>query len=222
MNVEVSNGDCVTIMGPEQWDIFLSLTVKCRDVLWDRDITNELATSPNPTNPPVWWKRRPDQIDVLTIHHTLSDSPHATFENYIRTRHRPTGPYAIWITQTGDALLCVDPELGIWHDHTGFYVKQDGRKLWGNSHLSVGMAGRLHEYVPADVQLRRTVKFVADVIKGDMFPSIDSIDCIKGHMDYYPTQCPGWWETEYGRRIPGGDRWETRFYDMIREELNDN
>jgi len=219
MNIQVSDGDRIVV-----GKYYLDVTTR-EEKLWDRDIRSELATNPNPTNPPVWWKRKLDQIDVLTIHHTLSDSPHATFQNYL-SRRRPTGPYTFWITQTGDVLLCVDPELGIWHDHTGFYVTQDGRKLWGNSHLSVGMAGRLHEYTPADVQLERTARFVADVMRGDMFPSIDSVGCIAGHMDVGTykdrTQCPGWWVVKNGKQIPSGDRWKMKFYNMIREELDDN
>jgi hypothetical protein len=92
---------------------------------WDRDITSELARNPGPyTSSHLqadngWWRRTLDMIDAVTIHHTLSDSPHATARHYVdKSGGRPSIPYTIWITQTGEVLLCVPLEEGLWHDHT--------------------------------------------------------------------------------------------------------
>jgi hypothetical protein len=154
-----------------------------------RDISSELATNPGPytsewlQRDDGWWQRSLDQITHLTFHHTLSDSPHATAQHYVnKGGGRPTIPYTIWITQTGEVLKCVSLTDGLWHDHTGHE----------NVHLSVGLAGQLHLYHPADVQLEAAALFAVWAIQSDTLPLIDSVHDIAGHRDWIATICPGW------------------------------
>lgn len=190
-------------------NLLVEFTAQTTGVPWDRDISGELATNPGPyTNASLnadggWWQRRLDQIDVLTVHHTLSDSPHATAKNYIRKGGgRPTIPYTIWITQTGEILKCVDLTEGLWHDHTGHR----------NTHLSVGMAGTLHLYEPSEPQLQALVKVCVWAVRSDALPSITSTKQIKGHMDFIGTQCPGW-------TVGGRDHWKRRLQVALAEAL---
>jgi hypothetical protein len=176
-------------------------------VPWDRDISEELATGTWPYGHPSldadngWWKRTLDQIDALTIHHTLSDSPHATANYYVKKNGgRPTIPYTIWITQTGEILKCVDLTKGLWHDHTGHR----------NTHLSIGLAGTLHLYEPSEPQLQALVKVCVWAVESDILPTITSTQQITGHMDYINTQCPGW-------TIHKHDHWKRRFQRVLRE-----
>lgn len=211
MNVQIQSED-------QAYKVTLPFTVLgAKTALHDRDIRGELTINPDPTNPREWWVRALNQIDTLTFHHTLSDSPHVTFRTYIHRKKRPTGPYTFWITQEGQVLLCVNPELGVYHDHTGFWVSQGGRKLWGNRHLSVGLAGRLHEYTPAQVQLDAAARFATNVIKSTEYSGIASIQDIKGHMDMTGTECPGWVVVRNGRQCE--DRWKARFYEMIHNAI---
>ena len=152
-----------------------------------KDIINELARNDNCPGSleDGWWQRTLDQIVGLTLHHTLSDSPHEFSKVYIRKDGgRPSVPYTIWVTQTGEALLCNPLEDGCWHDHTGHK----------NVNLSVGLAGRLHELHPAQVQLEaaaRVVKWAVEHPKMNI-----TMDKVLGHMDVGTykgrTQCPGW------------------------------
>jgi len=172
---------------------------------WDRDITGELARNPGPYDNYYlqrdggWWQRTLDQIDRVTIHHTLSDSPHATAKYYVvKAGGHPTLPYTIWVTQDGQILKCVELEQGLWHDHTGHQ----------NTHLSVGMAGSLHLYHPADVQLEAVARLCAWAIESDELPNVSAIEQIKGHRDYAATVCPGWacdasgnWRNEFYKRV---------------------
>lgn len=152
-----------------------------------------------------WWKRRLDQITGLTFHHTLSDSPHATAKNYIRKDGgRPSIPYTIWITQTGEVLLCNPLTDGCWHDHTGHK----------NRNLSVGLAGTLHKYRPALVQLQAAVQVVKWAV--NHIEMKITIDTVKGHMDVGTckgrTECPGWNSKASGY-------WKDDFYKMITKAL---
>jgi len=172
------------------------------ETIWDSDIRDELATNPGPYTSPIlneqggWWKRELVQIDGVTIHHTLSDSPHATAAYYVqKDGGRPTLPYTFWITQTGEILWCVDLEEGLWHDHCSNF----------NTHLSVGLAGRLHEYRPSEAQLDAATKLCAW--------AVDDIGDVKGHMDYYPTVCPGWASAASGY-------WKEDFYIKLRALLD--
>lgn len=175
---------------------------------WDKDIISELATNDNCPGSLAggWWQRTLDQITGLTFHHTLSDSPHATAQWYVkRDGGRPSIPYTIWITQTGEVLLCNALEEGNWHDHTGFK----------SQNLSVGLAGRLHEYRPADVQLRaavRVVKWAINHPKMNITP-----EAVRGHMDIGTyagkTECPGWASEKSGH-------WKADFVAMWKAALD--
>lgn len=181
---------------------------------WDRDIRDELPRNhgpwPKPDGSPSlldrdggWWPRRLAQIIKATYHHTLSDDPFATAAHYIVKADssavgRPSIPYTIWITQTGEVLLCVSLEEGLWHDHTGHE----------NVHLSIGLAGSLHLYHPSEAQLDAAARVGAWTIQSPDLPSITSIDDITGHMDWIGTQCPGWiydasghWKSELYTKI---------------------
>jgi hypothetical protein len=173
---------------------------------WDRDIRAELVR--NDQCPGLlsdgWWRRELDQIDGLTFHHTLSDSPHATASNYVQKGGgRPSIPYTIWVTQTGEVLWCLDLEEGCWHDHTGHQ----------NIHLSVGLAGFLHIHRPPDVQLDAATRVAAWAVRSDMLPGITRIDQIAGHSDYAATICPGWASEQSGH-------WKTALYNRIEEALS--
>jgi hypothetical protein len=181
---------------------------------WDRDISDELARNPGPyakrsslNQSKGWWRRTLDQIVGVTIHHTMSDSPHAFASYYIhKGGGRPSCCYSIWVTQTGEVLLCTPLEEATWHDETGHR----------NKHLCVGLAGKLHKYTPSDVQLRAAARVCAWAIKSDMLPGITSIGQIKGDMDRRQTACPGW--LGVGEGAPSG-YWKPRFYDFLRGAL---
>jgi len=176
-------------------------------VPWDRDISGELARNPGPyTNSYLqqdggWWPRSLPQIDGVTIHHTLSDSPHATAQHYVnKDGGRPSIPYTVWISQTGEILLCVPLTEGLWHDHTGHE----------NTHLSVGLAGQLHLHHPADVQLEAAVKVCKWAV--ETLPGVTSADQVKGHRDFAQTICPGWQASDSGY-------WRDDFYAALRRAL---
>lgn len=167
---------------------------------WSRDIRQELAFNPGPYTHPAlqksdgWWRRTLDQIDGVTVHHTLSDSPHATAEHYVtKGGGRPSIPYTIWVSQTGEVLLCVALEWGLWHDHTGHE----------NTHLSVGLAGHLHKHYPAEAQLDAAARVCAWAIKE--LPGVRGIDDVRGHRDHVATVCPGWdaWRDDFYERLKG-------------------
>jgi len=165
---------------------------------WDKDIRAELARNDKCPGSLSngWWKRKLSQIDGLTFHHTLSDSPHATARHYIhKGGGRPSIPYTIWVTQTGEVLLCLDLAEGCWHDHTGHK----------NTHLSIGLAGSLHKLRPPDVQLDAAAKVAIWAIQSNLF----SIDKALGHMDYVQTVCPGW-----ASKLSG--HWKPLLYNRIR------
>ena len=128
-----------------------------------------------------WWRRRLDEIDGLTFHHTLSYSPWATATSYIKKGHgRPSIPYHLWICGCGTILHCLELEAGCWHDHTGHK----------NTHISIGLAGRLHEYRPTVAQFRSAALVAQWAVENPDF-NISS-DMIKGHNEYARTACPGW------------------------------
>jgi hypothetical protein len=179
---------------------------------WSKDISTELTTNTGPyTSTKLqesngWWQRSLNQIDGLTFHHTLSDSPHATAQHYVtKNGGRPTIPYTIWITQTGEILLCVNLQQGLWHDHTGHE----------NVHLSVGLAGKLHKHEPSNAQLDAAAKVAVWSVKSSMLPGIVSIDDIKGHKDYTATICPGWQSDNSGN-------WKDDIYERIEVALENS
>lgn len=179
---------------------------------WTKDLRYKLAYYPGPyrnanlQRDSGWWQRELSDINLVTYHHTLSDSPHAFARYYIQKEGgRPTIPYTIWITQTGEILLCVNLTDGNWHDHTGHR----------NVHLSVGLAGRLHEYHPAGVQLDAAAKVGAWAVQCGLFPKLTykGIKGLVGHMDVGTyknrTECPGWASSRSGH-------WKPELYDRFR------
>jgi hypothetical protein len=172
-------------------------------VPWDRDIRDELARNDNCPGllKDGWWQRHFHQIDGVTIHHTLSNSPHATADHYIhKAGGRPSIPYAIWVSETGEVLYCLSLTEGCWHDHTGHR----------NTHVSVGLAGRLHQVVPVDAQLQAAANVAAWVVN---HPGMNvSRDAVRGHADFIYTECPGWNSAKSGR-------WRERFYHFLDEIL---
>lgn len=188
-----------------------------------RNIIGELATNPGPYSNVYlnrsggWWQRSMDEITGMTFHHTLSDSPHATAAHYVNYGGgRPTTPYSIWITQTGEILLCVPLTSGLWHDHTGHR----------NTNLSIGLAGKLHIYQPADVQLYAAAKLVKWLLHSPDFPRLTSTAQIKGHMDVGTcknrTECPGWMTIDAERGVQLEDRWKNRFQRIIAKVFDAN
>jgi len=172
-------------------------------MVWDRDISAELATNER-CPPPLqdgWWSRTLEQIDGLTFHHTLSHSPHATARNYVRKGGgRPSLPYTLWVTETGEILKCGALTAGCWHDHTGHE----------NTHLSVGLAGSLHQVEPSEAQLDAAAKVAAWAVR---HPGMNvALDTVNGHGDYYSTVCPGWGSAASGN-------WRPRLYRRIRQRL---
>lgn len=197
------------------------------DMPWDRVIIDELAHNPGPWPKPDgspsaidrsggWWQRTLDQIDYITFHHTLSHSPHATAAHYIEkvtsdAVGHPSIPYTVWISQTGEILLCEPLTSGLWHDHTGHR----------NTHLSVGLAGSLHvgdpNVFPGDEQLYAGARLVKWAVESPQLPLIVNTTHVKGHMDWIGTQCPGWRVFAGGRQ--GADRWKSRFQRIIAEVM---
>ena len=170
---------------------------------WDKDITAELARNDNCPGSLAggWWQRRLDQITGLTFHHTLSDSPHAVASYYVKKDGgRPSTCYTVWITQTGEVLLCNALEEGCWHDHTGHESRN----------LCVGLAGRLHEYHPAAVQLQAAARVAAWAVH-DSRMNI-TLETVRGHMDVGDyagkTVCPGWAAVASGH-------WKSELYELI-------
>lgn len=129
-----------------------------------------------------WWHRAGGQLDIITIHHTLSHNP-LGIANYItRPVHnggkgRPTTEYTFWVSIEGAVLYCVDIARGVWHDHTGHR----------NTHISVGLAGRWDYEQPPLVQLRACAALCLHLMAE--YPSIQAV---RGHSDFYATACPGW------------------------------
>jgi len=172
--------------------------------LWEpKDIIDEMPRNDNCPGSlkDGWWQRELDQITGLTFHHTCSDSPHVLAKVYVRKDGgRPTTPYTIWITQTGEVLLCTTLEEGCWHDHTGHK----------NVNLSVGLAGTLHKYRPAQVQLEAAARVVKWAVE---HPEMSiTMDKVLGHMDVGTyrgkTQCPGW-------DSAASDFWKDDFYNLL-------
>jgi len=147
-----------------------------------------------------WWQRTLEQITGLTVHHTLSNSPHATAKSYINkdAQGRPSIPYHLWVTETGEVLKCLAFTEGCWHDHTGHE----------NRNLSLGLAGRLHEYRPSAPQLDAAARVAAWAVNhAEMNIPFGGVT---GHQDHINTECPGWHTS-----------WRSAFYHRLQEALRD-
>lgn len=158
-------------------------------VPWDRDISSSLAT--NDRCPGIlengWWRRSLDQIKTLCFHHTNGWTSPEVFARWYVTKAggRPSTCYSIWITDTGEVLLCNPLEVGCWHNHNGHR----------NVDLSVTLAGKRHIHPPSPAQEAAAARVAAWAIKSPTLPRITDISHIMGHMDYKRpgfTECPGW------------------------------
>jgi hypothetical protein len=178
---------------------------------WDRVIIDELAH--NYSCPGLlangWWQRRLDQIDKITIHHTYGWVDVYSFaEAYIRKEGgRPSVPYTVWVTGTGEVLLCNSLTDGCWHDHTGHK----------NTHLSIGLVGELHKHTPHNMQLTSAAKVCKWVIDNEDIPLVTKASDVTGHMDWTATACPGWLDTGEGK--PSG-LWKPNFYNILEDMLS--
>lgn len=179
-------------------------------VPWDQDLVGELARNNNCPGLLAngWWQRKINQIDRATIHHTYGWVDLYSFcEYYVNSKGgRPSSPYTIWITPTGQIILVNELAEGCWHDHTGHE----------NTHLSIGLAGALHLHRPPDVQLQAAARACKWAIDNPEMPLVNSIDHVNGHDAYYPTACPGW--DDRGEGIPSG-YWRDAFYAILAEQL---
>jgi hypothetical protein len=168
---------------------------------WQRDIRADLPTNDD-CPPPLdngWWRRSLDQIDGVTLHHTLGDDPIALAERYVqKDGGRPSIPYTLWIARDGTTSLCNDLEAGCWHDHTGHE----------NTHLSIGLAGRLDTNPPTEAQIDAAARASAWAVQHPGM-GVDA-DTVRGHQDYIATICPGW------------ATWRSEFYAALAEALGED
>jgi len=173
---------------------------------WTRDLR---ATMPkNPACPGIlkggWWRRQVAAIRTVCFHHTLSQSP-VDFAKWYITKEggRPSTCYTLWITETGETILCGDLEDGVWHNFQGHE----------NLDLSVGLAGNRAVLAPSTLQLNAAARLAAWAIKSPLLPLITSPKQILGHQDYpkcgaggiYATDCPGW-------LMPQSGKWKAALY----------
>ena len=160
------------------------------------DYSQKLPPHPNPTAPTAWWRRDPDDITGITIHHTISHDPLATARYCTLGKGRPSIQYHWWVNADGEIFLCAPVDWGMWHDHCGHR----------NHHISVGLAGALHIHQPPPIQLHAAGALVAWLMDLCEIPLLQ----VQGHNDRYPhTLCPGW-------DVAG---WRDRFYHTLEEFL---
>lgn len=157
------------------------------------DYRAQMPVATAPYDPMAWWVRSLDQIDGITLHHTLSQDPIA-IAKYLISKGRPTTEYAFWIRENGEILYCADLTLGFWHDHTGHK----------NTHISVGLAGKRHVSPPPEAQMAATVRLVAYLMRTYGI----EVSGVRGHNDYTQTTCPGW----------DAAKWRTTFYTRLEQE----
>ena len=179
--VTVKNGDEIVVIAPPQGEARVTLVAKVREeeVLPYIDIVDEMPVNPNPTEPAEWWPRTPDQITGITVHHTMSHDAKATARYCTDVKGRPSIQYHLWVASDGQVYLCAPLSWGMWHDHCGHE----------NRHVSVGLAGRLHESRPPEIQLQAAARIVAWLM--DKY-GIEQAE-VQGHNDRFAgTVCPGW------------------------------
>jgi len=154
-----------------------------------------------------WWERKPEQIDGITIHHTLTHNMMAV-ANYVTrsVRHggkgRPTTEYTFWVTIDGEVKLCNDLLWGCWHDHCGHR----------NTHISVGLAGRWDYEKPPQVQLLAAAGLIKHLQEMYKIPLVN----VKGHNEWAQimagihTACPGWnksgWKGDLFKLLDGSQQ----------------
>ena len=166
------------------------------EILPYTDVVDQMPVNQHPTEPVAWWIRTPDQITGITVHHTMSHDAQATARYCIDVKGRPSIQYHFWVTRDGKPYLCAPLSWGMWHDHCGHE----------NRHVSVGLAGRLHENRPPEVQLQGAARIVAWLM--DRYDV--ALPQVQGHNDRYAgTICPGWDDVD----------WRGDFYTALNREL---
>lgn len=199
--IVVKDGDELVVQAPAEGVIRTSLVIEVTqgkaEALPYIDLVDQMPTNPNPTAPAEgWWMRTRDQITGITVHHTMSHDPRATARYCTDVKGRPSIQYHLWVTREGAVYLCAPLSWGMWHDHCGHK----------NRNISVGLAGRLHESKPPDVELRAAAQIVAWLM-GQL--GIERAE-VQGHNDRYAgTVCPGWDQAG----------WRDDFYQALDEEL---
>jgi len=160
------------------------------------DVRDQVPYNHNPDGSAIlrersgWWKRTPSQIDGITIHHTMTNNWQATAAWTARNKANggkgyPAIQYHYWVQADGTILYLLDVREGCWHDHCGDK----------NTHISIGMAGRLDIAAPPEKQLQAAA-WLARQLAYTYGISVDNID---GHREWsqrctgkYQTTCPGW------------------------------
>lgn len=178
---------------------------------WDRSLVGSLAINLDcpGTLRNGWWVRRVDQIETVCFHHTNGWTSPELFARWYVTKGggRPSTCYSVWIADTGEVLLCNPLETGCWHNHNGHE----------NVDLSVVLAGKRHIHAPSPAQMAAAARVAAWAIQSPLLPLVDSIDDIKGHMDYNRpgfTECPGW------SGDAGAGHWRPALYAEIEARLS--
>jgi len=179
------------------------------------DLRAQLATNPAPDEPWLkargikdWWRRTPEQIDGITIHHVASvGTPQATAIYCTRPKAQggkglPRTQYNYWIDPDGTIYYCLDVLYGPWHDNCGHE----------NTHVSIAMNGALHRTQPTTTALLSTARLVAWLMREYAI----SLENVTGHNEWAMrclglsknfTQCPGWtvmgWKTNFYAALDG-------------------
>ncbi len=197
--IEVDSGDEIVVRAPAQGEVSITLIAKAvethEEIIPYIDIVDEMPVNPDPSKPSAWWRRTPDQISGITVHHTMSHDPRATARYSIDGKGRPSIQYNFWVASDGKVYLCAPLSWGMWHDQTGHE----------NKNISLGMAGRLHENRPPEAELRAAARIAAWSMDKFDIPIAD----VQGHNDRWATECPGWDTIE----------WRADFYAALNEEL---
>ena len=182
---------------------------------WQNRIA-EMPVNTNPDHPDLvkrgWrsWPVRgqgdcPAEITGLTIHHMMSHSPLATARYCTNPRSAggkgcPTVQYHFWVSADDGCpvFLLIDPQLALWHDHTGTF----------QSTLSIGMAGSLHNQQPPDEQMIACATLCVCLM--DLYDL--TVEQVQGHKERawnaarVRTVCPGW----------DSANWRDSFYEVLK------
>lgn len=209
--VQVQNND-VVIVPAEAGEITLRVVPIVHSEpeevsLWI-DLRDELPYNEKPdaasllANRGGWWERSLDDIDGIAIHHTTTNNLEATAAWTARPKAEggkgyPSLQYHFWVAADGEIFYCVDLGQGVWHDHCGDK----------NTHISVGMAGRLDVAPPPQAQLQATAWLVAHLCRQFAL----TVEQVNGHQEWawkhsrVKTACPGWnkahWRTEFSKEL---------------------
>ena len=180
------------------------------DEPWEDDLRAELPYNPLPDEPWLaarnradWWKRTPDQVQRVTIHHIGSEASARNVAAYI-TRPQSQGgkglprtQYHFHIRPDGEVIYCLDLLYGAWHDSGGDK----------NTGVSVALQGALHVHKPTIAQLAAAVELTAWLMEEYEIGA----EAVDGHDEWARkfvgrgTQCPGWttakWRADFFRAL---------------------